>query len=602
MRPIYAAVIATLLLPFYHFAQVSPDCVNAVPICSNTPINGGTIGYGQDDFNGEEFTGCIQRNNVTGVIESNSAWYRFRTGASGQFGFDITHQSTEDWDFALYRASSCGELGEPIRCSFWDNRERVTNLGVGVDPTGIPNSIHYEEWLTVQPGEDYYLLVNNFSNFNSGFSIHFTGQIFTDFPDTALDCSIIDNLLGEPIFACENETVTLDATTENAINYSWFVDFGNGFTLIPGANQATYQVNENGNYRVRVATTEEGIISDVAVTFIDNPQTFAISDRTECFSQSNYSFSELDAQALGTQDTSLYKVLYFLNAADAIARQNEIDKTNFALPQGSTTLYAVVVGIYNQNCPSNFIGFKINSVRLPQIDWESQRFFCTGTENMHIGILEDVPQEVDFLWNTGETTPTIQITEPGEYQLTISRTTGGSYCSENYVVTVIATPTPEIRDIVVVNNGIENEITIITESTADFEFALNDGDYQSSSQFVGIPGGLYTVRARNINGCGEASEDVVVLGYATFFTPNGDGIHDYWNIEGIQHLTDAELYIYDRLGKLVSQVAIDTEGWDGSLQGQELPATDYWYRLRYTQSEDAKFSTKNLQGHFSLRR
>ncbi len=37
--------------------QVAPDCSNAVPICSNTPINGGTLGYGIDDFGGETVGG-----------------------------------------------------------------------------------------------------------------------------------------------------------------------------------------------------------------------------------------------------------------------------------------------------------------------------------------------------------------------------------------------------------------------------------------------------------------------------------------------------------------------------------------------------------------
>ena len=35
------------------FAQVAPDCVTAVPICNNTPVNGGTNGFGVDDFGGD---------------------------------------------------------------------------------------------------------------------------------------------------------------------------------------------------------------------------------------------------------------------------------------------------------------------------------------------------------------------------------------------------------------------------------------------------------------------------------------------------------------------------------------------------------------------
>ena len=176
-------------------AQISADCSTAIPICSNTPVNSGTDGYSIDDFQGAASSGCLERTS-TGAIESNSAWYRFRTGAAGQLGFNIQHDPSEDWDFALYRTDDCSQLGEPIRCNFFDNRDQNSYIGVGEDPSGDALTVQYEDWLSVEPGEEYYLLINNFSNINSGFSIQFSGSIFQDFPDTALDCSIIDNLLG----------------------------------------------------------------------------------------------------------------------------------------------------------------------------------------------------------------------------------------------------------------------------------------------------------------------------------------------------------------------------------------------------------------------
>jgi hypothetical protein len=134
-------------------AQVSPDCVNAVPICNDTPVNGGTNGFGVDDFNGAKQSGCLEET-ITQSIESNSAWYRFRTGASGQLGFNISTSSSEDWDFALYKAANCSELGEPIRCNFYDNQDQHSFLGVGEDPTGDSSNIQYEDWIDVAPGED----------------------------------------------------------------------------------------------------------------------------------------------------------------------------------------------------------------------------------------------------------------------------------------------------------------------------------------------------------------------------------------------------------------------------------------------------------------
>ncbi|NNF18861.1 MAG: hypothetical protein HKN61_03720, partial [Flavobacteriaceae bacterium] len=110
-----ALVLLGLILAIQSLsAQVSADCASAIPICSDTPVNGGTQGFGVDDFNGASETGCLEET-TSGAIESNSAWYRFRTGASGELGFNIGFDTDEDWDFALYKATDCNDLGEPVR-------------------------------------------------------------------------------------------------------------------------------------------------------------------------------------------------------------------------------------------------------------------------------------------------------------------------------------------------------------------------------------------------------------------------------------------------------------------------------------------------------
>ena len=126
--------LLAFLVSFCLTAQISADCVTAIPICDNTPVNGGTNGFGVDDFNGASSTGCLERSST--VIESNSAWYRFRTGASGLLGFNIGVDTSEDWDFALYKTNDCSDLGEPVRCNFFDNNDEDRFIGVGEDPTG----------------------------------------------------------------------------------------------------------------------------------------------------------------------------------------------------------------------------------------------------------------------------------------------------------------------------------------------------------------------------------------------------------------------------------------------------------------------------------
>ena len=84
--------------------------------------------------------------------------------------------------FALYQSNDCNNLGDPVRCNFFDNREGGNFTGVGEDPTGNMDSVQYDDWLDVLPGQDYYLFINNFSNVNSGFSHPIFRRYFCESP------------------------------------------------------------------------------------------------------------------------------------------------------------------------------------------------------------------------------------------------------------------------------------------------------------------------------------------------------------------------------------------------------------------------------------
>ncbi|MGB7392991.1 MAG: hypothetical protein WA913_01220, partial [Pricia sp.] len=318
-------------------SQVAPDCANAIPICNNTPVNGGTNGFGVDDYNGATVSGCLEQT-LDGAIESNSAWYRFRTGEAGQLGFNIGIDSEEDWDFALYRTDDCDNLGEPVRCNFFDNQDANRFVGVGEDPTGRMDNVQYEDWLQVEPGEDYYLFLNNFSNNNSGFSVQFSGDIFVQFPDTALDCSIIDNLLGPGISACAGDAVVLDATTSGATNYSWFADAGSGFTQMAGEHDATLDVNASSLYRVEVVRPSGNLISEVQVAFSSVPVAHPVEDEASCTGLDEIDFLAKDVEVLGNQNSDELLISYHASLADAINGVQVLPK-QYPPASGSETIY-----------------------------------------------------------------------------------------------------------------------------------------------------------------------------------------------------------------------------------------------------------------------
>ncbi len=590
----------TLLGTTSLMAQVAADCSNAVPICNNTPVNGGTQGYGIDDFNGATTNGCLEQT-ITGSIESNSAWYRFRTGASGQLGFNIGFDASEDWDFALYRAADCSSLGDPVRCNFFDNSDEETFMGVGEDPTGNTSTVLYEDWLDVMPGEDYYLMINNFSNNNSGFSIQFSGDIFITNPFDALDCSIINNLLGPPLAACDNENIILDGTTSNALSYTWYSDTGSGFQPIAGETGSTLPVTVSAMYRVEVITTTmTNIISDVQVAFNTSPITYSVSDEIVCSDSMEFDLTQKDNQALGSQDPAAFMVTYHSTLNDAILGVNSLISP-YPLITGTESIFVRNSSLENPRCFDASEQFQLSVVETPVLNFSTEIFICEDSAGVIIG--ETTPNaQYTYSWDTGESTPSITVSQAGSYTLTVTNSQWGQSCSTSGLITVVVSETPEITDVIIDDLQNNNTVEIITDVIGNFEYQIDNEAFQSSNIFTNVPPGVHTVTINDLNGCGSVTETITVIGFPSFFTPNGDGINDYWHILGVSNLENPMVYVYDRYGKLLKQMDDSTLGWDGTFNGRELPSSDYWFKLTYTDLQGQLVEARYINSHFALKR
>ena len=594
------SLVISLILVQSLCGQVSQDCSSAIPICHNTPVNGGTLGYGTDDFNGAQTSGCLERT-ASGAIESNSAWYQFRTSASGQLGINIGHDSAEDWDFALYRANDCNDLGAPIRCNFFDNRDQNAFIGIGADPSGDMTNVQYEDWLQVRPGENYYLMINNFSNNNAGFSIQFSGDVFVTNPNDAIDCSIISNLLGPPIAACDNETVVLDATTMGAVSYTWYEDLGSGFNEISGATNATLQVLQDAVYRVRVVTPTETITSDVQVAFTPVPVTAVVADIRYCYDGANPSFDlgALDVAAKGTQNPQDYRVSYHSSASDANLGINPLPKDYLKVP-GNETIYIRTTSVQNPDCYDAFQSFQLHAVEVPLLSFNEDASICEDSPLVTIG--EEYPNpNFIYEWDTGEQTPTITVSASGAYTLTVTNGQGLGACSDSRTVNVVTSTTPTILPPEISDLSSNNTVTIHTQSEGEFEYQLDNGPFQQSNVFTGVLPGEHTLTIRNLVGCGTFTDTIIVAGFNNHFSPNGDVLNETWQIDGLEVLDQPVVHIYDRYGKLLKQMP-GSASWDGIYNGRLLPATDYWFKLTYVDPTGNRVEAKYIQNHFSLRR
>ena len=63
-------------------------------------------------------------------------------------------------------------------------------------------------------------------------------------------------------------------------------------------------------------------------------------------------------------------------------------------------------------------------------------------------------------------------------------------------------------------------------------------------------------------------------------TPNDDGYNDTWKIKNIDLFPNAEVFVFNRWGKLVFNTKnISANPWDGTFKGRILPTDSYHYIL-----------------------
>ena len=174
-------------------------------------------------------------------------------------------------------------------------------------------------------------------------------------------------------------------------------------------------------------------------------------------------------------------------------------------------------------------------------------------------------------------------------------------CSKTRKIEVVGSEIASLQEIIIKDLSSEpNTVLINVIGSGDYEYALDDitGPYRDSNFFSNVPMGLHDVYVRDVNGCGILGPlSIAVLGIPQYFTPNSDGYNDTWNVKGVSQDFNyrSTIYIFDRYGKLLKQIGTTGSGWDGTYNGQPMPADDYWYSIFFEDGRSAK-------GHFSLKR
>ncbi|GGG57291.1 T9SS type B sorting domain-containing protein [Bizionia arctica] len=238
----------------------------------------------------------------------------------------------------------------------------------------------------------------------------------------------------------------------------------------------------------------------------------------------------------------------------------------------------------------------------PELAPDEETYYCLNlfpqTITLESGILSGNPSNFNYQWELDGTdlmqnSAQILVNETGVYTITVTNNNG---CSASRNITVAPSNMATIVDISVIEASNNNSITVTVSGEGDYEYALDTGYFQDSNIFTNVSPGYHTIYVKDKNGCGIMPQDVSVLGFPKFFTPNGDGYNDYWKPIGLNNLdTSVGVKIFDRYGKLIKELNAFGTGWDGTFNGNLLPSADYWFVTTMSNGND-------FRGHFSLKR
>jgi gliding motility-associated-like protein len=322
-----------------------------------------------------------------------------------------------------------------------------------------------------------------------------------------------------------------------------------------------------------------------------------------------FNTTNLESEILNGQSLTEFSITYFDSNGNPLQDLNGnpiVSPFPATFETNTQTIRAVVTNIINNTC-SNYIDIPFIVHPVPNIDLTDDELVCTNQPtflvNINAGINDGSSiSNYTYVWyldgvlQPQYTTYSIGISIAGIYTVDVINS---NTCFRTRTITVVASDIAHIQSIEIIDLVDINTVTInVTGVGGDFDYALDDEtNYQTSNFFNDVPIGNHTVYIRDRNGCGLVTQNIHVLGAPNFFTPNGDGINDTWNIKGISadFNANAIIYIFDRFGKLIKEIKPLGDGWDGTFNGNPMLSDDYWYTVKFENNRTAK-------GHFSLKR
>ncbi len=353
---------------------------------------------------------------------------------------------------------------------------------------------------------------------------------------------------------------------------------------ISGATGSTLPVTASGEYFVKAQYTANPSCAtletdDATITFTTPPVADFVAPGTACTSQ------VINFENQSTGDASLTR-FYEWNFGNS--QTSTLENPTFQYTAAST--YTITLKVtYNSGACEDVTSKSITIQSAPSVSVTTpgSDFSLCPDESLQLGVNGTFSS---YLWSTGATTPTIDVTQPGNYSVDVTTAT----CIITAAVNVAELDAPNIvvvADPVEVNEGESSQLAATGLATYLWDPAATLSDPASPNP-IATPTAttVYTVQGAGSSGCpGLATVEVRVkgdliankLGPGKFISPNnGDNINNVWLVDRILDYPQCAVNIYDDKGVKVYDAKPYNNDWDGTFNGRHLPDGVYYYVIR----------------------
>ncbi|MEZ4995584.1 MAG: gliding motility-associated C-terminal domain-containing protein [Saprospiraceae bacterium] len=432
------------LLPLINYAQNASvqDCLGAIPVCQQVYVEDTSpVGFGDFD-EVDPVINCVGR-------EQNSIWYVFTVDNDGKFGFLLTpNDLSDDYDWALFNITnaSCAEV--------------LTNadLLISCNSAGSGSC----DGVTGATGDSQY---------------HYQGSNCDNFPPTLYT--------GYTPF---NDLIDVVAGNTYVLLINNFSGSTNGYTLDFGLSGDIGIFDEINPFLETANLTDACNGSQIRLEFSEYIQCATLDDANFQLTGPGEPYS-LALNSANCDAGGNYSKEFFLDVTPAIT-------------DGGYTLTMNVDGTSEAldlcDNPAAGITFQINGPsQIPVIDLGSDTTLCDG-----VSLTLDASQLAGtYLWSTGSTAPTIDVTATGNYSVQV--TTACGIASDDINVTFSSTLPLDLGP----------DLELCPGETATLDATSPGGTYHWSDGSTGptllvTQAGTYSVQVSS--DCGTAEDTVTI--------------------------------------------------------------------------------------------